>query len=193
MLLWPVRLTLCAVREQAHPLRVNPRLRVLKTVYKANIDIVHIQRDEASQLFSLSAARESAAAAASVSATASMRDTGTGGTQRNSHPEDLFQVRRCLSLLASAHWQCAVHRPGQAITHPELKSKGGNPRCDWNLKSGCDVPPGGVLAPGTGRGNNGRCPGTALRGRGAPCADGGAPTRARHPGLETLKALTQRP
>lgn len=36
---------------KAHPLRVNPRLRMLKTVYKANIDIVHIQRDEASTLF----------------------------------------------------------------------------------------------------------------------------------------------
>lgn len=74
---------------QAHPLRVNPRLRMLKTVYKANIDIVHIQRDEASALFSLSAARESAAASAASGAS----DPPTGASQRQA--EDLFQVRRC--------------------------------------------------------------------------------------------------
>ena len=104
---------------------------MLKTVYKANIDIVHIQRDEASQLFSLSAARESAAAAAGVSASASMRDPGSGGTQRHSGPEDLFQVRRCLKPIASAHWRCASHRAGQAIIHPELGSEAGNPQCHW--------------------------------------------------------------
>ena len=101
-------LTPCTVPPaQAHPLRVNPRLRMLKTVYKANIDIVHIQRDEASQLFSLSAARESAAAAASASASASMRDPGSHGTQGHSHPEDLFQVRRCHALFFGA--TVAVH------------------------------------------------------------------------------------
>ena len=39
---------------RAHGLRVNPRLRMLKTVYKANIDIIHVQRDETSSLFSVS-------------------------------------------------------------------------------------------------------------------------------------------
>ena len=33
---------------------MNPRLRMLKTVYKANIDIIHVQRDETSSLFSVS-------------------------------------------------------------------------------------------------------------------------------------------
>ena len=33
---------------------MNPRLRMLKTVYKANVDIIHIQRDETSSLFSVS-------------------------------------------------------------------------------------------------------------------------------------------
>ena len=70
---------------------MNPRLRMLKTVYKANIDIVHIQRDEASQLFSLSAARESAAAASASARNASGHDTvPTGGTERLT--EELFQV-----------------------------------------------------------------------------------------------------
>ncbi|CAL5219531.1 g1382 [Coccomyxa viridis] len=39
---------------RAHGLRVNPRLRMLKTVYKANVDIIHVQRDETSSLFSVS-------------------------------------------------------------------------------------------------------------------------------------------
>ena len=39
---------------RAHWLRVNPRLRMLKTVYKANVDIIHVQRDETSSLFSVS-------------------------------------------------------------------------------------------------------------------------------------------
>ena len=44
----------CAGIYRAHGLRVNPRLRMLKTVYKANVDIIHIQRDETSSLFSVS-------------------------------------------------------------------------------------------------------------------------------------------
>ena len=76
------------MRAQAHPLRVNPRLRMLKTVYKANIDIVHIQRDEASQLFSVSAQREAAAATASAAAATEDGTAPVTATQTD------FQVSR---------------------------------------------------------------------------------------------------
>lgn len=39
---------------QAVPMRVNPRLRMLKSIYKTHIDILHVRRDEKSKLFSVS-------------------------------------------------------------------------------------------------------------------------------------------
>jgi DNA replicative helicase MCM subunit Mcm2 (Cdc46/Mcm family) len=40
---------------KAIPMRVNPRNTALRSVYKAHIDVLHIQRDEGSRLFSLNA------------------------------------------------------------------------------------------------------------------------------------------
>ena len=34
-------------------MRVNPRLRTLKSIYKTYIDIIHVSRDEQSKLFSV--------------------------------------------------------------------------------------------------------------------------------------------
>ena len=39
---------------KAVPIRVNPRHRALKSVYKTHIDILHVMRDEKSKLFSVS-------------------------------------------------------------------------------------------------------------------------------------------
>lgn len=39
---------------KAIPMRVNPRLRTLKSVYKTHIDILHVMRDEKSKLFTVS-------------------------------------------------------------------------------------------------------------------------------------------
>ena len=77
------RITVTGIYK-AHPLRVNPRLRTLKTVYKANIDIVHIQREETSTLFS-------------VSERGPMRlDDGAGVNTADTQNDGLFQVRpRC--------------------------------------------------------------------------------------------------
>lgn len=38
---------------KAVPMRVNPRLRTLKSVYKTHIDILHVMKDEKSKLFSV--------------------------------------------------------------------------------------------------------------------------------------------
>ena len=67
---------------------MNPRLRMLKTVYKANIDIVHIRRDAASELFSVSAQREAAAAGTSAAAAAAEQ----GGTAPAAGTQTDFQV-----------------------------------------------------------------------------------------------------
>lgn len=73
------RITVTGIYK-AHPLRVNPRLRMLKTVYKANIDIVHIQRDETSTLFS-------------VSERGPMNsDDGQPGNAQDTQNDGLFQV-----------------------------------------------------------------------------------------------------
>jgi hypothetical protein len=73
---------------------------MLKTVYKPNIDIVHVQRDETSQLFSVSAQRE--AAAAGAAARVDDRAPGNAGTQ----PASLFQVCRphAHSVKGCMHW-----------------------------------------------------------------------------------------
>lgn len=52
------RITVTGV-YRAMGVRTNPRLRELKSVYKTYIDVVHIQKDEASNLFSMFAAEES--------------------------------------------------------------------------------------------------------------------------------------
>ncbi|CAL8467630.1 g7168 [Coccomyxa elongata] len=73
------RITVTGIYK-AHPLRVNPRLRMLKTVYKANIDIVHIQREETSTLFS-------------VSERGPMRlDDGTAANTGDTQTDGLFQA-----------------------------------------------------------------------------------------------------
>ena len=41
-------------------MRVNPRLRVLKSIYKTHLDVLHVKRDENAKLFSLSADRPEA-------------------------------------------------------------------------------------------------------------------------------------
>lgn len=46
------RITVTGV-YRAVGVRVNPRLRELKSIYKTYLDIVHIQRDESVSLFSL--------------------------------------------------------------------------------------------------------------------------------------------
>ena len=38
---------------KAQSMRVNPRLRTLKSIYKTYIDIIHVSRDEQSKLFSV--------------------------------------------------------------------------------------------------------------------------------------------
>ncbi|KAI3438606.1 hypothetical protein D9Q98_001029 [Chlorella vulgaris] len=52
------RITVTGV-YRAMGVRTNPRLRELKSVYKTYVDVVHIQKDEASNLFSMFAAEES--------------------------------------------------------------------------------------------------------------------------------------
>lgn len=42
---------------KAMPLRVNPRQRTVKSVYKTHIDVLHIRRDEKAKLFSTAAER----------------------------------------------------------------------------------------------------------------------------------------
>lgn len=39
---------------KAVPMRVNPRITALKSIYKTHIDILHVKRDEKSKLFSVS-------------------------------------------------------------------------------------------------------------------------------------------
>lgn len=53
---------------KAVPLRVNPRLRVLKSVYKTHIDIMHVRREENASSFSVAQpnAQGAAAGAATV-------------------------------------------------------------------------------------------------------------------------------
>ncbi|PSC67965.1 DNA replication licensing factor MCM4 [Micractinium conductrix] len=51
------RITVTGV-YRAMGVRTNPRLRELKAVYKTYIDVVHIQKDEASNMFSMFAAEE---------------------------------------------------------------------------------------------------------------------------------------
>lgn len=38
---------------KAVPMRVNPRITALKSIYKTHIDILHVKRDEKSKLFSV--------------------------------------------------------------------------------------------------------------------------------------------
>eukprot|EP00884_Botryococcus_braunii_P014652 jgi/Botrbrau1/23188/Bobra.0041s0036.1 len=47
------RITITGI-YRAQPLRVNPRNRALKAVYKSHIDVLHIQKEESSNLFSVS-------------------------------------------------------------------------------------------------------------------------------------------
>lgn len=46
------RITITGI-YRAQPLRVNPRNRALKAVYKSHIDVLHIQKEESSNLFSV--------------------------------------------------------------------------------------------------------------------------------------------
>lgn len=47
------RITITGI-YRAQPLRVDPKQRALKSVYKARIDVLHIQKEESSNLFSVS-------------------------------------------------------------------------------------------------------------------------------------------
>ena len=58
---------------KAVPMRVKPRMRMLKSIYKTHIDILHVQRDEKSRLFSVAQDQAAADAAATDEAPAPVR------------------------------------------------------------------------------------------------------------------------
>ena len=58
---------------KAVPMRVKPRMRMLKSIYKTHIDILHVQRDEKSRLFSVAQDQAAADAAQTDEAPAPVR------------------------------------------------------------------------------------------------------------------------
>lgn len=61
------------------PLRLNPRVSTLRAVYKAHIDVVHVQVEGGGASSVLAGGAGAAAAAAGAAATAAAADGGEGG------------------------------------------------------------------------------------------------------------------